>query len=443
MIEMKRASEYPSFFVFSAIILLGLSFVFPVTAAVSEEVSQKNAQIEEIQRQIEKYQQEIDAAHGKATTLQGEVNSLNAQINQINLELKSFAISISRTNLQISETQNSIEIAEEKIGKNQKVLAQSLRIMHQTDQETLTGILIKNNSLSDFFTQLNSLRTIQDDLRVTIDNIIDLKSSLETQKQDLEDKKADLSHQQSLVAIEQKSVAQIKAKKDKLLADTKGQESKYQELVKKSKKDIEAIRSQISYLEQNGVTAEDAVKYGQLAAIGAGIRPAFLLAELNQESAMGGNVGKCYITDATSGTTKSIVNGHVYTKGIHPTRDLPLFLKITAELGRDPFKTPVSCAYGWGGAMGPAQFIPSTWMGYRDQVSRLTGHSPANPWSIQDSFTAAAAKLSKDGANSGTRAGEIAASKRYYCGSASSTNSVCINYANSVQRLAQQIEPNL
>ena len=158
---------------------------------------------------------------------------------------------------------------------------------------------------------------------------------------------------------------------------------------------------------------------------------------------MGGNVGKCYIVDRTSGATRRITNGQIYNKGIHPTRDLPLFLKITEELGRDPFQTPVSCGSSWGGAMGPAQFIPSTWMGYRETVTRLTGHSPANPWNIEDAFVAAASKLARDGADSKTRAGEIAASKRYYCGSATSTKSGCVNYANSVQRLAKEIEANL
>ena len=93
--------------------------------------------------------------------------------------------------------------------------------------------------------------------------------------------------------------------------------------------------------------------------------------------------------------------------------------------------------------MGPAQFIPSTWMGYRDEVARLTGHSLPNPWNIEDAFVAAAAKLSRDGASSRTRAGEIAASKRYYCGNAASTSSGCVSYANSVQRKATEIEANL
>ncbi|OGN27620.1 MAG: hypothetical protein A2941_01350 [Candidatus Yanofskybacteria bacterium RIFCSPLOWO2_01_FULL_49_17] len=441
---MSRSRKFLWIIIISA--LLAGSFSVPITRAIADtasEISERTAQIQELQRQIDQYQQQINSYHGQAQTLQGEISNLTAQINQINLELRSLALSISNTNLQINDTQAKIAEAERKIGKGQESLGQYLRIIYQNDQESLTSILIKNDTLSDFFNELNSVKTIQDELKVAINNLTEFKTDLEQKKQDLEDRKTELARQQTLTTIEKRSADQIKAKKDRLLKDTRGQESRYQELVKKNQRDIEAIRAQISYLLQYGISAEEAVKYGQLAAIGAGIRPAFLLAELEQESALGANVGKCYIVNMTSGATRRVTNGQIYTKGIHPTRDLPLFLSITAELSKDPFQTPISCGQGWGGAMGAAQFIPSTWMGYRDEVSRITGRRPANPWNMEDAFVAAASKLARDGASSQTRAGEIAASKRYYCGSANSTSSACVNYANSVQRLAAEIEKNL
>jgi len=161
-----------------------------VRASTADEIAAKNAQIQEIQRQIDEYQKQIDAAHGQAVTLQSEVKSLNAQINQIALELKSLNLSIGNTTLQINDTQARIIQAQEKITKDQGSLAQYIRILYQNDQETLTSILIKNNTLSDFFNELNSVRTVQDELKVTIRNITDLKTSLEEQKQELEDKKA-------------------------------------------------------------------------------------------------------------------------------------------------------------------------------------------------------------------------------------------------------------
>src|SRR3989338_7182043 len=424
--------------------LASFSFVSIVShASIQNEIDVKNKQIEEIQKQIDEYEKKIEGARGQTQTLQNEINNLNSQINQVQLEIKSLGLSINKTNLEISSTETKIDDAEDKINTHKNALARYIKIINENDQRSLTEILLKNRNLSDFFSDLNSIQITQDSLKTAIDKVKELKGQLEQHQINLEDKQSELERLKDFQEIENKSLTQNKNQKNKLLKDTKGQESKYQELVKKSQKDIEAIKNQIGYLIQNGVSAEEAVKYGQLAAIGAGIRPAFLLAELEQESALGGNVGKCYIVDKTSGATRRITNGQIYNKGIHPTRDLSLFLKITEELGRDPFQTPISCGSSWGGAMGPAQFIPSTWMGYREEVTRLTSHNPANPWSIEDAFVAAASKLARDGADSKTRSGEIAASKRYYCGNAMNTKSSCINYANSVQRLVKEIETNL
>lgn len=441
------AERVKKYSVFGVAVLTALFFALlfsrGVQAATAEEIAEKNRQIEELQRQIEEYQSQIDANRSKASTLQGEISRLNAIINQVTLEIRSLELSIDQTGLEIQDTQAGIEDATDKLEKHKNALGEYVRLAYEGEQKTLTEILLKNETLSDFFSDLNDLKGTQDNLRLAITDIKELKAELDAKKDDLEDKITNLEKTKRLQELERGNLAGNKREKDRILTQTKGQETKYQELVARSQKDIEALRAQIGYLLQNGISAEEAVKYGQLAAIGAGIRPEYLLAELEQESALGSNVGKCYIVDTTSGSTRRITNGQVYTQGIHPTRDLPLFLSITAELGKDPFQTPISCGQRWGGAMGAAQFIPSTWMGYRDTVTRLTGHNLPNPWNIEDAFVAAAAKLSRDGASSKTREGEIAASKRYYCGNALSKSTACINYANAVQRKAEEIAKNL
>jgi len=432
--------KYQQITIFAAIISLSLLFL-PANAAIQDEIAERQKQIEEIQRQIEQYQTQIEGTRTKSRTLENEISKLNAQISSLTLEIRSLELSIRQTNSEISDTEGKIAIATDKLNAHRQALGQYIKIAHQNDQKTLTEIILKHSSLSNFFNELNNLQDTQDKLKATIVNIKDLRVDLEVHQENLEDKRLELQKMKTLEELEKKSLDQNKSQQNKLLKETKGQEAKFQELIKVSQKNIELIRGQITYLAQNGVTAEEAIKFGQLAAIRTGIRPAYLIAVLEIESSLGRNVGRC--NREGDPPEKSWSN-------IMHTRDHEPFKAVTASLGLNINTTPVSCPqyvngrrYGWGGAMGPAQFIPSTWMAYKDEVAKLVGRSFANPWNIEDAFVAAAVKLARGGATAQTRATEVAASKAYYSGNSRCTTASCNSYANSIQRKATEIEANL
>ena len=81
----------------------------------------------------------------------------------------------------------------------------------------------------------------------------------------------------------------------------------------------------------------------------------------------------------------------------------PSFLYIMQNLGLNPDKIPVSCPIAkdgqYGGAMGPAQFMPKTWWdvekqtGYKSRVERITNSPFASPFDNLDAFTATALYL--------------------------------------------------
>lgn len=425
------------FFVISALIWP----LFSIGATTQEEIDARNKQIEEIQRQIDAYQQQIDENSAKARTLSVEISRLNAQVNKIQLEIKSLGIAIDQTNFEIQDTQKGIQIATDELGLHKEVLAKYMRILYELDKENLTRVLLSNAKLSDFFNNLKNLGDIQDNLQTTIVSIKDLRADLEQKESNLQDKKSELGQLKSLQESERADLSQAKKQKDTILKETKGQEAKFQQLVKQSQQDIARIREQVSYLIQNGVTVEEAIKFGQLAAIRAGIRPAFLIAVLEVESKIGVNVGRC--NRAGDPPEKS-------WRVIMHSRDFEPFAAITSALGLDMGTTPVSCPqyvngrqYGWGGAMGPAQFIPSTWVGYADKVAQLVGRPTASPWNIEDAFMAAAVKLANAGATAKTRTAEIAASKAYYSGKSTCKTAQCNSYANTIQNKAAIIEQSL
>ena len=96
------------------------------------------------------------------------------------------------------------------------------------------------------------------------------------------------------------------------------------------------------------------------------------------------------------------------------------FVELTASLGFDPDLMPISkkAWYGYcGGAMGPAQFMPTTWKLYENRISQITGHNPPNPWDPFDAFAAAALLLKDNGAVSGNYTAERNAALKYLAGS--------------------------
>jgi membrane-bound lytic murein transglycosylase B len=96
-------------------------------------------------------------------------------------------------------------------------------------------------------------------------------------------------------------------------------------------------------------------------------------------------------------------------------------------------------SFGWGGAMGPAQFIPSTWMTYKGKVKNITG-KPADPWNINDAFLASALYLSDCGAKQKNYDGEWKAAMIYFAGS---INTKYRFYGDSVIKITKQYEEDI
>src|SRR3989344_3029471 len=143
-----------------------------------------------------------------------------------------------------------------------------------------------------------------------------------------------------------------------------------------------------------------------------------------------------------------------YQKVMKAPRDTVPFADITKRLGRDWKITPVSCppgytyssSRGYGGGMGPSQFIPSTWELFKDRIGKMVGVSAnqADPWNPAHSFMATAMYLSDLGAVAGSYTGERNAACRYYSGRACDNKKPTnYTYGNGVMEKSETIQANI
>jgi peptidoglycan hydrolase CwlO-like protein len=385
--------------------------------------------------------QDLTKTSAQKNTLQTAIAKLKNKISSLEADINQGKIMVKDLNIQISDTQVSIDKTTSEIKDSQNQIANILRAVYQEDAKPSFVILLEG-SLSDFFSNMAYLEGLNSKVSDLLDTTKNLKTYLQGQQVKMNDNVDQLQKTVALQTLQKKQNEQNQQQQKQYLQLTEAQYQ--QQLADKASAEQKASKIKAMLFQMVGVskvpTFGEALEVAKSAAALVNIRPAFLLAIISQESAIGKNVGQCLLTNKDTGDGKKVSTGAATSRVMKPTRDVPPFIDITTALGRDPYNTPVSCwipAYvggsptGWGGAMGPAQFIASTWNLFADRLKKLLG-ATADPWGVKDSFTAAGLYLSDLGASAQTTTAESHAASKYYGGSSAYARSV-LNRASCIQ----------
>jgi hypothetical protein len=406
-------------------------------------------------------QAQLDAAQSESASLSRDISVLSARIKTAQLDIKAKNLLIQTLGNDISLKEKHIDELLAHIETGKQSLADSMRKIRELDSYSLPEILLSEHTVSGFLKDVDTFQSVQTGLQNTFDQLQADQASTTAERDALDVRRN--SEVDARYAIQQKeaSIKSDQTQKNQLLNISKGNEKAYASL--KAQKEVEAsqIRAALFPLAGGGqsIPFGDAYKYALEAQKSTGVRPAFLLAIFAQESSIdssstfGKNVGLCYLSNLNTGDGVGVNTKTPKPRTMNPTRDVPIFLNIVKSLGGDPYMTRVSCwipAYtrgqpsGWGGAMGPAQFIPSTWSLLSDRIARALGISSApDPWNPEHAFTAAALYLSDLGAGYGGYTAERNAACKYYSGSACGKVVGSSSYGNSVMTKANNIQTTM
>lgn len=382
--------------------------------AVAQLRQQKEAELKQLELQIDALSSDIEELQRQTTTLQRDIAIYDAQIAKAKLEIKARDLSIANLAEGINERSRLVGALLEKIEREKASLAELLRRQNELDSASLIEVVLGYNKLSDFFSNSDNFESIQKAIQMSFGEILKTKISTEEEKINLESQKAEEMELRNLQALEKQREEQAKAAKNSLLKATSGKEKEYQKILSQRQKDAATIRSQLFILAGSpAIPFEKALEYANAISKITGVRPAFLLGVIKVESELGANLG--------SGNWKTSMYDCYRKLGYITSaeKQKTAFLAITATLGLNADLMPVSGkpSYGCGGAMGPAQFMPTTWKIYEERIAKVTGHNPPNPWDPLDAFAAAGLLLKDNGAAAGGSTAERTAALKYLAGS--------------------------
>lgn len=445
---------------FSVIGVLLLALILPASLAFSktEEKTREmiEAQLQTLERQMLEQERLVEDTRLDRQSLERDINILEGEIKQTQLGIKARSLAIEQLEDQIGEKEEVLDVLAEKLQKQQVSLADLVRKSALLEEYSLVEVMLSKESFSEFFTDVATYRSIKESLNKSLATLHQIRRDTIEQKNDLEGKQETEAEMKLVQELQKGEIEQKEKDKDQILRVTKGEEEQYKELLDSQRKSAAQLRNALFELLGGGaaIPLPEAIKLADRASDVTGVDAALILAILQQETELGSNLGGCLFTDSSSDRPV-----------MHPTRDEPVFLAIAGILGFDPYSRSVSCPIvqngtrvGWGGAMGPSQFIPSTWAIYggivnygngweydksADAIRRINKNSsPANPFDNQDAFIATALLLRDNGAN-GTYYGDRMAALRYYAGWNGASNPANSFYGDSVMRHKATMEENI
>jgi len=435
---------------FGGLFSVAIAQTAPCDAACRTKLEAELAQTE---KEIKIQDALVKSKQSEGATLKRDVDILNAQIQKAKLSIKARNIAISGLTEDIGVKKQTITKYSAKIDRERDSLAALLRRTDELDSYSLAEVALSDKPLSEFFVDVDAFQSVEEAIGKSIEEVDTAKKITEEAKTALEEKKdkeTDMRYQKEL---EKKFLDSKEAEKARVLKVTKGQEAAYKKVLQEKQAAAAKIRAALFALRDSGeIPFGQAYDYAKTVSQKTGVRPAFLLAIFMQESGFGKNQGSCYLKDPATGSGVGKNTGTFFANVMAVKRredvnkgDVKPFLDLMERLGRDPYTTPVSCPQqaGYGGAMGPAQFIPSTWVLYEKFITRALSTDTADPWNPRDAFMAAGFLLKDNGAKASSYSAERNAACKYFSGSSCANSSWAKTYGDQVMSKAATIQTTM
>lgn len=237
------------------------------TADIQQQIADHTKKIQALDAEIAQYQKQLNALGTQHATLASSIKALDTQKKALAAKIASLQQQIAKLNLELKQLAGQIDTKQKQINLSQRALAESLRQIDQTDSNTLIEQVLSASDLSDAW--------------AAVDANITLNSALQNQTRTLAQVKQELTDQQTAVSNTQKKLVTVTtdlgtqkkavevttAEKNKLLTQTKNQESTYQQLIATKKAQQKVFESALAGLE----ASLKSVSAGSIPTTGSGI----------------------------------------------------------------------------------------------------------------------------------------------------------------------------
>lgn len=222
------------------LILPGFGSADTGSANLQSQIDADNQQIAALTQKIAEYQAALQQIGADRQTLQAAINALDLQRNKVQTQVAITQHQINATQLQIQQLGGQISDTKQNITEDQAAIADYLQSIQKSDNQSLLLQVLASGDLSQFWNDVDSVLRAQDAIRLRTQSLKNQEAVLASTQTAVQQKQDALSAQKQSLASQQQSLNATVQSKNQLLAQTKAQESTYQNLLAAAQKELES-----------------------------------------------------------------------------------------------------------------------------------------------------------------------------------------------------------
>jgi len=271
---------------------------------LEDKIGEQRDRIAELDKQIEEQRQQVHQSAAEAQTIENKIAEIQRSKRKIETGIQQTEAEIAKGELTIEKIGLEISDKEQRINKNTETLANTIRTLNRLEESSLIETVLGYDNMSEFWNQLDILRTFQSEVRNIVRELQGLQVVLTGKQKEEADEIAALESNKKVLGGERDVVDQTKKQQDVLYTLAKTKEQTYQSILNDKIREREEFESALYDFESQLQTLIDPATFPNA-----------------QNGILGWPVANVRITQNFGGTQFAKNNPHIYGRGVHNGTD--------------------------------------------------------------------------------------------------------------------------
>lgn len=214
------------------------------------KIEAQNAEIERLEAEILAFKKELEKTQSETYTLANAVKEIDLNQKKLDADLKLIEEKIKKTNLKLGKIGTEIEDKNDTINGLKRAVAVGARKMHESDGTSFLVYLLREETMSDAWREFDSFQTIESHFNDNLTKISNARVELEGKKTITEGEKKEILSLKNDLDVQKKIILANKNEKERLLKDSKTEESAYKKMIAENEKKKEQFEEEIRKIEE-------------------------------------------------------------------------------------------------------------------------------------------------------------------------------------------------